>query len=606
MDHEVRIRRAHFKDEDDMAQKKPVAKVSARPDHDRGGVISASVSAPYNPVTRTRFTQLPSGSRHYDGETRTWWVSCDQWHKIPGILKDTYTIVPDDAAIAAMPFLGYYRSAVESEYHHTKRQIDEWLARPAPKILRPHLPPEIERLLAPLKPHQVDAAIHFGVRRHGILADEPGLGKTATAIVACEIAHDTCPVFPVLIIAPPSLLTNWQREIGMWSSNRTVAVARDGRSWDCLVRDFSSGTFLGLPQYVITGEDTMRTNKAKIRTIPWRGFVWDEAHRGKDRGSKRYQAAKEIISHAKEDGRPVIRFRLVMTGTPIMNRATDICAALGVAGDLGFFESAAKFERVFGRESDSKDLMPKLHQILESQGMKVRRKSGAGVGTQVGLERYVVLCDSTVKEAIQEYHDELARVREELRRENSNMISLGQHLEHLLMASALMKIPAVCAWAESRLDNESQVVIFYKHRVVGDEIERMLEPWGVVRLDGETKTTDRQRIVDAFQNGKAKVFLGQITASGVGLTLTAANQVCFAQFGWNSATMDQAEKRIHRIGQDTHCQSYWLVSSGTIEEHVVNLINTKRNLADAIVDGTETALEEPVQKSLLAIISNGD
>lgn len=589
-----------------MTPKKPVAKISARPDHDRGGVISAAITAPYNPVTRTRLIQLPSGSRHYDPETRTWWVSSDQWHNIPGILKDVFTIVPDDSAVDAMPFLAYYRIAANTEQSATTRQIEEWLSRPAPTIRRPNLPPEIDRLLSPLKPHQVDAAIHFGVRRHGILADEPGLGKTATAIVACEVAHDACPVFPVLVIAPPSLLTNWQREIALWSPSRSVAVAKDGRSWDLIVRDFSSGTLLDLPQYVITGEDTMRTNKAKIRTIPWRGFIWDEVHRGKDRGSKRYQAVKEIISHAAEDGRPVIRFRLVMTGTPVMNRATDICAALGVAGDLGFFGSAAKFERVFGRDSDSKDLMPKLHKILEKQGMKVRRKSGDGVGTQVGMERFVVLCDSTDKAAIQEYHDELDRVREELRRENANMMSLGQHLEHLLMASALMKTPAVCAWAESRLENDSQVVIFYKHRIVGDEIERMLEHWGVVRLDGETKQTDRQRVVDAFQMGKAKVFLGQITASGVGLTLTKANQVAFAQFGWNSATMDQAEKRIHRIGQDTNCQSYWLVSSGTIEEHVVNLINNKRTLADAIVDGAEFALEEPVQKSLLAIISNGD
>jgi SNF2 family DNA or RNA helicase len=172
----------------------------------------------------------------------------------------------------------------------------------------------------------------------------------------------------------------------------------------------------------------------------------------------------------------------------------------------------------------------------------------------------------------------------------------AENAEALAKISALKQLAAegkmkqAIDWIKDHLDTNGKLVVFAVHKKTIDRLMNELADYNPVKVDGSVSQENRQLAVDTFQNDpRCRVFIGNINAAGVGLTLTAASSVAFAEVAWSPGEHDQAEDRIHRIGQTADSvNAYYLLAGGTIEETMARLIDSKRKVLDQVLDGIET------------------
>ena len=146
---------------------------------------------------------------------------------------------------------------------------------------------------------------------------------------------------------------------------------------------------------------------------------------------------------------------------------------------------------------------------------------------------------------------------------------------------------AIKDWIESFTESGEKLVVFGWHRNVVNQIAQM---FGSRKITGDTDAKERQDAVDDFQeNPDTRIIVCNIQAGGVGITLTAASNVVFLEFGWNPGTMDQAEDRIHRIGQIYPVNVWNIVGVDTIDEDIIDLIESKRNVVESATEGRKSA-----------------
>jgi SNF2 family DNA or RNA helicase len=168
---------------------------------------------------------------------------------------------------------------------------------------------------------------------------------------------------------------------------------------------------------------------------------------------------------------------------------------------------------------------------------------------------------------------------------NAEQLTKIEALKQLAVAG---KLKQAITWIEDMLDSGEKLVVFAVHK---DVIDTLMEKFGdkAVKIDGSVSSINRDKAVEAFQNDeKVRLFVGNIKAAGVGLTLTAASNVAFLELPWTSSHLSQAEDRCHRIGQKNSVNVYYLLAAGTIEEEIARLLDKKRKILDSVLDGKET------------------
>ncbi len=454
------------------------------------------------------------------------------------------------------------------------------------------LPPGLRAELRPYQQRGVDwLAFLREAELGGLLADDMGLGKTIQALVAIASVPG-----PSLVVAPTSVLRNWQSEAERFLPGMRVCLYHGpDRQIDPHAR------------LVITSYALLRRDVDAIAELPWRYAGLDEAQAIKNPDSQVSRAARRIQA----------QHRLALTGTPVENRLEELWSlfAFVLPGFLGRREAFA--ERVADALGG-----PDQHQALAWLRQRVRpfilrRLKGEVAPELPARTEMIIRCELSDDERSL-YEAVRQSALEEVRAAIGAKRTLGV-LEALLRLRQAACHPGLLPGREDtdsaklealveRLDGLAsqghRALVFSQWTSFLDLVQPALDSAGIgyCRLDGATR--DRQGVVDLFQSPDGPpVFLLSLKAGGTGLNLTAADYVFHLDPWWNPAVEDQAVDRAHRIGQTRPVFSVRLVAANTVEERIVALQNSKRELARAAIGDEGLLASKLSSDELLALFS---
>jgi len=412
------------------------------------------------------------------------------------------------------------------------------------------------------------------------LADDMGLGKTVQAIaMMLHLAENG----PIMVVCPASVVPNWGSELQKFAPSLNIVNLKSGS------RENSFSSLAAFDVMVIT-YGLLQSEEKRISEITWAMAVLDEAHAIKNTQTKSSKAAMNIQAG----------FKLALTGTPIQNHLGELWNLFnfcnpGLLGTLAQFTDRYVKTEIPAQKNHLKKLITPF--ILRRTKNKVLDE----LPPKTEITHSVTLSEK-----------ELA-FYEALRREAINIIencdgkSGQQHLQALAEITKLRlaccntalvnkeiqlpsaKLEAFFEIVEELRANKHRALVFSQfigHLAI---VRKELDKQGISYqyLDGSTSIPDRQLAVKAFQSGKGELFLISLKAGGLGLNLTAADYVLHLDPWWNPAIEDQASDRAHRIGQLRPVTIYRLVAKNTIEEKILKLHSTKRDLAGSLLDGTD-------------------
>ena len=448
-----------------------------------------------------------------------------------------------------------------------------------------------QNLLADLRPYQVDGfrwlvqLSHWGAG--GILADDMGLGKTVQTLAL--LLHRAS-AGPALVVAPTSVVANWVNEAARFAPSLNVVKYAGDRS---ARRDLLSA--VNPNDLFITTYGVLQNDIEHLAEVSWSSAVLDEAQAIKNMTTKRARSTTRLQAD----------FRLVTTGTPIQNNLMDLFSLFRFVNP-GLLGSSAEFQRRFvlpiERDEDA-DARSQLNRIISP--FVLRR-----LKTEVLKDlppRTEVMLSVELSDAERAFYEALRRrALEDLESKpdaetGERHIQVLAHLTRLRLACcnprlvqdkgapASSKLDAFAETLDELLAGGHKVLVFsqfVKHlRLVEEHL--IDQDVSYQYLDGQTSAPAREKRIAQFQGGDGDVFLISLKAGGTGLNLTAADYVIHLDPWWNPAVEDQASDRAHRIGQTKPVTIYRLVAQGTIEEQIVELHTRKRDLADALLEGTD-------------------
>lgn len=467
-------------------------------------------------------------------------------------------------------------------------RVGDFMARPSPPLLSVDF--SVLRL-AP-KAYQCEG-IQLLLAKNGraILADEQGLGKTGQAIAWAELAG----IKKICIVCPASIKVGWQREIEKWTGDTDCYVV-GGRSIHA-----DGEREIGIHRWVIINYDILVTWRRVLSQAGFSAFIFDEAQALKNEKAKRSKAAASLAKH--------LDHILMLSGTPCENRPAEFFPIIQMVDPLLFPSKIKYWERYcdlkqnalgFSDHSGASNSQ-ELHRILTDTIM-IRRKKADVLSELPDKQRSVVplrIPASLLRNYINAERDfvswlmtnskgSFSKIEKKLKAQA--LLKLGT----LKRLTAVAKVPLVVDWIQAYLENEAKLVVFAEQHVVIDALRQEFGEQAVV-IDGRVPANKRQSICDAFQTDpKVRLFVGNLRAAGTGLTLTAAKDTVTIELGWTSTIHDQAEDRVHRIGQKNAVMAYYLLAEGTIEERIISLLDSKRTIISQIMDG-----EDPVDEDLL-------
>ncbi|MFD4558690.1 DEAD/DEAH box helicase [Streptomyces sp. NPDC058469] len=442
----------------------------------------------------------------------------------------------------------------------------------------------------------------------GCLADDMGLGKTITLIALhLRRAHR----HPTLVVCPASLLGNWQREITRFAPGVPV---RRFHGADRTLEDLTGG-------FVLTTYGTMRSAAPTLAQQPWGMVVADEAQHVKNPYSATAKALRTIPSPA----------RVALTGTPVENNLSELWALLdwttpGLLGPLKSFRARharavengedeeavtrlARLVRPFllRRKKSDPGIVPELPPKTETDHPvpltreqaslyeAVVRESMLAIETTEGIARRGLVLKLLT--ALKQICDHPALY---LKEEHAAAQATGDRL-----AARSGKLALLDELLDTLLSEDGSAIVFTQYvgmaRLITAHLSARAVP--VELLHGGTPVPERERMVDRFQDGATPVLVLSLKAAGTGLNLTRAGHVVHFDRWWNPAVEEQATDRAYRIGQTQPVQVHRLITEGTVEDRIAEMLESKRALADAILGSGESSLTELSDRDLSDLVS---
>ncbi|HYO37160.1 MAG TPA: DEAD/DEAH box helicase, partial [Geodermatophilus sp.] len=482
-----------------------------------------------------------------------------------------------------------------------------------------------------LMPHQAQlvAAAAQGHRTF-LLADEPGLGKTAQALLAAEAAG----AYPLLAVVPNVVKTNWAREVGLWIPNRSVTVVHgDGDTVD------------GFADVVVVNYEVLDRHVGWIGDFGFRGMVVDEAHFIKNKTSQRSQHVLELSARIRERvPQPLL---MALTGTPLINDIEDFRAIwqfLGWIDENGPLGALTDALEDIGLTPADPAFYPAARRCVIDLGVVRRRK--VDVAADIPARRIADLpveLDGEAGRSIRAAERELARrmvsryetalatrrsgaaveriggmegmegidaelVRRVARWElkDATTAESGENVFGMMRRIGRAKAGLAADYAAQLVRSVGKVVFFAKHVDVMDAAEEAFARRGIrySSVRGDQTSAVRQANVDAFVGDPdVAVAVCSLTAAGVGLNLQVASDVVLAELSWTDAEQTQAIDRSHRIGQDRPVTAWRIIAAQTLDARVAELIDGKAGLAARALDGSDEELTPSADVQLEALVA---
>ncbi|QHC73989.1 DEAD/DEAH box helicase [Rathayibacter sp. VKM Ac-2805] len=536
----------------------------------------------------------------------------------------------------ANPFLPPDFSIAEASAPAPRRRLDDWeLLGPLFKAFEygaggraasmelPE-PPKLDRVSPrgrELMPHQarfIESAREG--HRSFLLADEPGLGKTAQSLLAASVVG----AYPLLAVVPNVVKMNWAREVEHWTPQRRATVIHgDG------------GTLDAFADVVIVNYDILDRHIGWLGSLGFRGMVVDEAHFIKNLRSQRSQSVLALASRIRETTPGHDPLMIALTGTPLINDVDDFRAIWRFLGwidetkpgpelmgrleetgltpaDTGFYPEAREAVIDLGIVRRKKidvaadlpskrivDLPVELDDDLGRSIQKAERELGARM-----LQRFRAVTSSITHELDDDERERFIRIVAQSELEESKSAKTGENVFTMVRRIGQAKAALAADYASQLARSVGKVVFFAKHIDVMDQAEDTFEKRELtsVSIRGDQTAAFRQTQIDAFnEDPDVSVAVCSLTAAGVGVNLQASSNVVLAELSWTSAEQTQAIDRVHRIGQEEPVTAWRIIAAHTIDAKIAELIDAKAGLAARALDGAdaETASADTVQLDAL-------
>ncbi|MGW0572353.1 SNF2-related protein [Streptomyces tauricus] len=444
----------------------------------------------------------------------------------------------------------------------------------------------------------------------GCLADDMGLGKTIT-VIALHLKRARTE--PTLVICPASLLGNWQREIERFAPGVPV---RRFHGPDRSLADTAGG-------FVLTTYGTMRSTAPLLAQQTWGMVVADEAQHVKNPYSATAKALRTISAPA----------RVALSGTPVENNLSELWALLdwttpGLLGPLKSFrarharavengedeEAVARLARLIRpfllrRKKSDPGIVPELppktetdHPVPLSREQAslyeaVVRESMLAIETTQGIARRGLVLKLLT--ALKQICDHPALYL----KEEPDQLPSGSGTARQAARSG--KLALLDELLDTLLAEDGSALVFTQYvgmaRLITNHLTARAVP--VELLHGGTPVPEREHMVDRFQSGATPILILSLKAAGTGLNLTRAGHVVHFDRWWNPAVEEQATDRAYRIGQTQPVQVHRLITEGTVEDRIADMLASKRALADAILGSGEASLTELTDRDLSDLVS---
>ena len=439
---------------------------------------------------------------------------------------------------------------------------------------------------------------------NALLADEMGLGKTVQTLSYVSTEKQT---FPVLIVAPLVTLNNWEREIEKFlkKKSRNGRILESNSPSVTLIRTGKSKELPKTDIYVINYELLLKRS-GDLEQVGIRTIVCDEVHNLRSKTTQKYKAVKKLAAL------PTVQYRIGLSGTPIYNRGSEIWPIIDILkpGLLGSFKEFCEYFCYVNDKGKAIVLENKrasLRNELQKHVMLRRKKADVLKELKDKVRYKEVIASDTdyYLEELDKIWKKLEDEQKEAQTEFSKSASYHRAIQSERQIAGVAKLPHVINFVKNIMEIEESVVVFCHHKVIHKLLHESLQEFSPVSIIGGQSDSTRQDQIDKFQKGESKLMIAGIRAGNVGINLTKAKYVIFAELDWSPAIHRQAEDRLHRIGQKNTVFAYYLIGNGTLDDHVASILVDKSYEIDAIMDETVDTYENKDKAALiLAQIQN--
>jgi len=484
-------------------------------------------------------------------------------------------------------------------------------------------------LLGQLRPYQQYGYSWMAfLRKWGLgacLADDMGLGKTIQTISLLLHEKERLGKFsaPVLLIAPTSVVTNWEREISKFAPSLKTHIHRGvDRLRGKDIQKAVKGKDVMLTSYPVA-----RLDAEDLQGINWLAVILDEAQNIKNPAAKQTQAIRKFNAE----------FRIALTGTPVENRLSELWSIMHFLNP-GYLGGRTQFRTNFSLPIERYHDEAALKQLKQLTNPFILRRVKTDPRVITDLPEKVetkVYCNlteeqATLYEAV--VQDVMKRIEEEegIQRRGlvlSMLMQLKQICNHPVqylhqtrkgkkgqsspqvdLTGRSGKLERLGELLEETTAEGDRALIFTQFAEMGEMLTNYLPTvFGVATqfLHGGTSTKARDLMVKRFQEDEhaPSIFILSLKAGGTGLNLTRANHVFHFDRWWNPAVEDQATDRAFRIGQKRNVQVHKFVTTGTLEEMIDDMIESKKGLAQAVVGSGENWITEMSTDELRRVVS---